>query len=61
MTITPDRAAIIVEKAEYVESCLEILAEKQHVDFEEFATTTDLRDAVERRFVKMTQACIDVA
>ena len=61
MTIAPDRLEILVDKAEYVESCLGILAEKQAVDLEEFATNTDLRDIVERRFVKMTQACIDIA
>lgn len=61
MTVAPDRVAIIVDKAEYVESCLEILADKQTVGREAFAASTDLQDVVERRFVKMTQACIDIA
>jgi uncharacterized protein YutE (UPF0331/DUF86 family) len=55
------RVASIVEKAEFVEECLTILAEKQTVDFETYRDDTSTRDIVERRFEKATQACIDIA
>lgn len=56
-----DRVETIVEKAEFVESCLEILASKQSVSIETYRDDPELRDVVERRFEKATQACLDVA
>lgn len=56
-----DRVSSIVEKVEFVEECLTILAEKQTVDFETYRGDAETRDIVERRFEKGTQACIDIA
>lgn len=56
-----DRVETIVEKAEYVETCLGILAEKQSLDRDEYGSNVEARDVVERRFEKMTGACLDVA
>lgn len=56
-----DRIERVLEKAAYVEASLELLASKQQVEFDEFTGRTELKDVVERRFVTMTQACIDVA
>jgi uncharacterized protein YutE (UPF0331/DUF86 family) len=61
MTVSPDRAEIVVEKAEFVDRCLEILAERQSVDPEQYAECIEVKDVVERRFEMMTQACIDIA
>lgn len=61
MSISTDTAERIVEKAEFIETCLEILAERQSVDPDEYAETVEIRDVVERRFEMMTQACIDIA
>lgn len=44
-----------------IETCLEILAERQSVDPDEYAERIEVRDVVERRFETMTQACVDVA
>lgn len=60
MSISTDTAERIVEKAEFIETCLEILAERQSVDPDEYAETVEIRDVVERRFEMMTQACIDI-
>ncbi|ACV12119.1 protein of unknown function DUF86 [Halorhabdus utahensis DSM 12940] len=57
----PERVETIVEKAEYVETCLEILAANQSVTRESFRENPETRDVVERRFEKASQACIDVA
>lgn len=56
-----DRIETIVEKAEYVERCLELLAAKQSVSRSTFHEDPETRDVVERRFEKASQACIDVA
>jgi len=56
-----ERVETIVEKAEYIESCLEILAAKQSVSRAEFREDPETRDVVERRFEKASQACLDVA
>jgi len=56
-----ERVAIVVEKAEFVDECLGMLADKQSLTLEEFRSDPEARDVVERRFEKATQACIDVA
>jgi len=61
VSVSPDQAAIIVDRAEFVEECLEILVERQSVDREEYADRIEVKDVVERRFEMMTQACIDIA
>lgn len=55
------RAELIVEKAEYVADCLSMLAEKRSIEFDDYVRNAETRDVVERRFEKMTQACIDIA
>lgn len=57
----PERVETIVEKAEFVEECLGVLASKQSVTREHYRENLETRDIVERRFEKVTQACIDVA
>lgn len=61
MTVSSERAAIVVEKAEFVDECIQILAERQSVGPEEYAERIEVKDVVERRFETMTQACIDIA
>jgi uncharacterized protein YutE (UPF0331/DUF86 family) len=56
----PERVETMVEKAEFVEECLEILAARQSVSREAYRTDTVTRDVVERRFEKASQACIDI-
>lgn len=61
MTVPPERAERIVDKAEHVERSLTVLAEKQSLSRETYLDDREQRDVVERRFVTMTQACVDVA
>lgn len=61
MAVSPERAAIVVEKAEFVDRCIGVLAERQYVTFDEYVERVEVKDVVERRFEVMTQACIDVA
>lgn len=56
-----ERVEIIVEKAEFVEECLSILSSKQSTSRAQYRDNPEIRDVVERRFEKATQACIDVA
>lgn len=58
---SPERVETIVEKIEYVERCIEILAAKQSISEQSFGRDVDTRDAVERRFEKAPGACLDVA
>jgi uncharacterized protein YutE (UPF0331/DUF86 family) len=43
-----------------VETCLEILADRQSVTRDEYRAAPVVRDVVERRFEKTSQACIDI-
>lgn len=61
MAGSSDRVAIIVEKAEFVEECIEILADRQSIEPDEYVERIEVKDVVERRFELMTQACIDIA
>lgn len=61
MSISTEKAERVVEKAEFIETCLEILAKRQSVGPDEYAENIEIRDVVERRFEMMTQACIDIA
>lgn len=56
-----DRVETVVEKAEYVDECLELLARKQSVSREQYRSSPETRDVVERRFEKATTACLDIA
>lgn len=61
MRIDERRVERVVDKVEYVEESLELLAEKQSVGPDEYADARERKDVVERRFETMTQACIDIA
>lgn len=56
-----DRVETVVEKVEYVEESLAILADKQSVTRDRYRSDPEVRDVVERRFEKATTACLDVA
>jgi uncharacterized protein YutE (UPF0331/DUF86 family) len=56
-----DRLNRILTAVETIEESLGVLARKQQVDLEDYKTDSDTRDIVERRFVKMTEAAIDIA
>jgi uncharacterized protein YutE (UPF0331/DUF86 family) len=60
MSVSTEKAERVVEKAEFIETCLEVLAERQSVGPDEYAETIEIRDVVERRFEMMTQACVDI-
>jgi uncharacterized protein YutE (UPF0331/DUF86 family) len=55
-----ERVETMVEKAEFVEECLAILASRQSISREDYRTDPVTRDVVERRFEKASQACIDI-
>lgn len=55
-----ERVETVVEKAEYVEECLRMLAARQSVSREEYRDDPETRDVVERRFEKATAACLDI-
>lgn len=61
MTVDERLAERIVRKVEYIEDALEVLAEKQSIDPDEYADARELKDVVERRLETVSQACIDIA
>lgn len=61
MTLSSEHAERIVDTAEHVEQSLTVLAEKQSLSREAYLKNREQRDVVERRFMTMTQACIDMA
>mgnify|MGYP000271254508 CR=1 FL=1 len=56
-----DRLDRILTAVETIEESLAVLVRKQRVSREEYQDDSDVRDVVERRFVKMTEASIDIA
>ncbi|ELY37710.1 type VII toxin-antitoxin system HepT family RNase toxin [Natronorubrum tibetense] len=50
----------ILTAVETIEASIGTLARKQSVDLETYYADTDTQDIVERRFVKMTEAAIDI-
>ncbi|NUE01252.1 DUF86 domain-containing protein [Halorubraceae archaeon YAN] len=56
----PDRLNRILTAVETIEESLGILARKQCISREGYKRDSDTRDIVERRFVKMTEASIDI-
>ena len=56
-----DRLSRILSGIETIEKSLGVLARKQRVSRDEYKSDSDTRDIVERRFVKMTEAAIDIA
>lgn len=56
-----ERLNKILTAIETIEESLGVLARKQAVNRADYKTDSDTRDIVERRFVKMTEAAIDIA
>lgn len=56
-----DRLNRICGAVETIEESLGVLARKGDIRREKYKTDSDTRDVVERRFVKMTEAAIDIA
>lgn len=56
-----DRLSRILSAVETIEESLGVLARKQRMSRDEYKRDSDTRDIVERRFVKMTEAAIDIA
>lgn len=50
----------IATAVETVEESIAILSEKQQLSFEQFESDSEARDVVERRFVKTTEATLDI-
>lgn len=59
-TFPSDRLNRILDAVDTIEASLGILARKQSVSREEYAADPETQDIVERRFVKMTEAAIDI-
>lgn len=57
----PERVEGFVRRAEVMTDSLQILSGYQRHTFEDYRTNRELRDVVERRLEKLTQAAIDVA
>ncbi|MFB6252709.1 MAG: DUF86 domain-containing protein [Halobellus sp.] len=55
-----DRLNRILTAVETIEESLGVLAQRQYLSREEYKNDSDTRDIVERRFVKMTEAAIDI-
>ena len=51
----------IFSAVESMETSLTMLADKQSTDYSTFKSDIESRDIVERRFVKLTEAALDVA
>jgi uncharacterized protein YutE (UPF0331/DUF86 family) len=58
--ITDERLERILDSIETMVQSIEILAQKQSLDRETYKTDRETRDIVERRFVKLTEAAIDI-
>lgn len=56
-----DRLNRILDAVETIEESVGVLVRKQRLDREEYKADSETRDIVERRFVKMTEAAIDIA
>jgi uncharacterized protein YutE (UPF0331/DUF86 family) len=61
MTLSDDDIERIVSAVETMEASLAVLAGKQSLSRKEFTTDRAARDIVERRFVKLTEAALDIA
>lgn len=55
-----DRLSRILDAVETIEKSIGVLARKQQLGREEYKADAETRDVVERRFVKMTEAAIDI-
>ena len=61
MTPSEDDVERIVSAVETMEVSLSVLADNQSVSREEYMADRAVRDIVERRFVKLTEAALDIA
>ena len=61
MTISAEIEARILDKAEYVEQAVTVLAEKQSLDRETYHENREQQAIVEREFQTAIEACIDIA
>ena len=59
--LSADRLNRILTAVETIDESLGVLARKQQVGREDYKADSDPPDIVERRFVKMTDAAIDIA
>jgi uncharacterized protein YutE (UPF0331/DUF86 family) len=61
VTVPDDVESRIVDKAEYIEEALSVLAAKRSLDEEAYRTDREQRAIVEREFQTAIEACIDIA
>lgn len=61
MTLSESDIERIVTAVETVETSLAVLADKQSLSREVYRADREVRDVVERRFVKTTEAVLDIA
>jgi uncharacterized protein YutE (UPF0331/DUF86 family) len=61
MTLSDDDIDRLVVAVETIEESLSILAEQQSLDFDTYREDPKAQDIVERRFVKATEAALDIA
>lgn len=61
MTLPDDAERRILEKAEYVEESIEILANKRELDRKDYRADREQRAIVEREFQTAIEACLDIA
>ncbi len=61
MTLSQDDVERILHAVETMEVSLAVLSDKQSLSREEFQADRESRDVVERRFVKLTEATLDIA
>ena len=61
MTLSEDDLERIVGAVETMEASLSVLVQKQSLSRSTYRTDRESRDVVERRFVKLTEATLDIA
>jgi len=61
MTLSEDNVERIVRAVETIEASLAVLSKKQSLSRSAYLTDRESRDVVERRFVKLTEATLDIA
>lgn len=61
MTVPPDDVERILDAVETIEASLSVLVEKQSLSRDTYRSDRETRDVVERRFVKLIEATLDIA
>lgn len=61
MRLSAEEVNRILEKAEYIEEAVTVLARKQSLDEQLYASDREQRAIVEREFQTAIEACIDIA